>query len=221
MAVSVLNEQIDVGPDDKNAAAAAARLRLAATEEIRVLAARLSPNARLARTHGTEVVSVLVPLNVKNAPTISLLGDGGHAGEKAGAAAATVGDDVGVASPPTAMARHCRPVLVVVGELVEGGSLRERVVRARQSSEATAVGGALRRRQILADVAEGLSCLHGKGLEHGALSSENVLLDAVGRAKVRARVAAAMAAERENTFLIKGSDVFFNIFGLRVAGVLR
>lgn len=44
---------------------------------------------------------------------------------------------------------------------------------------------AYRRRRVLADVAEGLACLHERGIFHGALSSENVLLDAEGRAKVR------------------------------------
>ncbi|CAN0432778.1 unnamed protein product, partial [Ectocarpus sp. 8 AP-2014] len=38
--------------------------------------------------------------------------------------------------------------------------------------------------KVLADIAEGLACLHERGVSHGALSSENVLLDAEGRAKV-------------------------------------
>ncbi|CAN0067932.1 unnamed protein product, partial [Sphacelaria rigidula] len=133
---------------------AAARLRATATEEIRALVGQLPRHPRLARTHGVEIVSTSVPANLRSAP-------------------------LGATAAP--------PLLVLVGELVESGSLRARVANAKAKAGQAAVSGSvgsLRWRRILADVAEGLACLHGKGVEHGALSSENILVDAGGRAKV-------------------------------------
>lgn len=150
VSVSVLDRPAGVG----GGRSAAAQLRATATEEIRALVGQLPRHPRLARTHGIEVVSASVPVNLRNASS--------------GAAAAP-------------------PMLVLVGELVEGGSLRGRVANAKAKANQAAVGGSvggLRWRRVLVDVAEGLACLHGKGVEHGALSSENVLLDASGRAKV-------------------------------------
>lgn len=142
--------------------------------ELRALASLLPAHPRLARTHGSEVMP---PQGFHS------LAGGGRGGD--GAAGTGEGDDFSIGNG--------RVFLVLVGELVEGGCLRDRV--AASASEGREGGGVcggergeegrgLRRRQILADVAEGLAFLHERGLVHGALSSENVLLDTRGRAKV-------------------------------------
>lgn len=160
-------------------AASAKLLRRTATSELRLLASLVPPHGRLARTHGNEAVVPQVPLRVVN-------GGGKVEGGK--------GKDDGPAA------------LVLVGELVEGGSLRGRVKAAAAAAAALSVGsddeedaggeGAaeaapaqplLRRRKVLADIAEGLAYLHERGVAHGGLTTENVLLDVGGRAKVRRR----------------------------------
>lgn len=176
--------------------ASARLLRRSATSELRSLASHVPPHPRLARTHGNESVSAQAPLRVVN-------GDGGK-------------------EEPVA--------LVLVGEMVEGGSLRGRLksaggaaAAAAEEGEEEAAGGgvagekagveaapsastskgagsseegapttpkasappqALRHRRVLADVAQGLAFLHERGVSHGALTADNVLLDAEGRAKV-------------------------------------
>lgn len=193
-----------------SAVTASAVLRATATAELRTLAGLVRPHPRLARTHGNEMVSPHVPLREVNS-------GGGGGGEMD-----TTGDgesvDANFAAVTTA--------LVLVGELVDGGTLRDRVVAAGYA--APCVGdegedggygdgdkppsgletpgdfdggggkeedggvvwrwrgaGVLQRRRVLADIAEGLAYLHERGVCHGALSSDNVLVDAEGRAKVR------------------------------------
>lgn len=170
-------------------AASAKLLRRSGTSELRVLASLVPPHRRLARTHGNESVSAQVPLRVVNSSS----GSGG--GEDRG------GD--GKEGPAA---------LVLVGEMVEGGSLRARVKAAEESAlsgksadeeageggpaapEAAAAQPLLWRRKVLADIAEGLAYLHDRGVAHGGLTTENVLLDAEGRAKVRAAAAVVAAA---------------------------
>ncbi|CAN0011266.1 unnamed protein product, partial [Scytosiphon promiscuus] len=169
--------------------ASARLLRRSATSELRSLASLVPPHPRLARTHGNESVSAQAPLRVVNS------GDDGGGGMQEGA-----GKEEPVA-------------LVLVGEMVEGGSLRGRMrtagaaASAREETSAEAVPSVaapapdassgegvpppeapvprlVRRRRVLADVAQGLAYLHERGVSHGALTSENVLLDAEGRAKL-------------------------------------
>lgn len=143
----------------------ATSLSAIAASELRALASLLPAHPRLARTHGSKVIS---PQGIHS------LSGGGRGGD--GAAGTGESDD--------------RVFLVLVGELVEGGCLHDRVVAS--ASEGGGVyggnrgqeGKGFRPRQVLADVAEGLAFLHERGLAHGALSSKNVLLDAGGRAKV-------------------------------------
>lgn len=174
MSVSILD-----GPSANASADAVSHLRATATEELRTLAARVPPHPRLARTHGTEMISASIPLNIVHAA----FDHKNEAGRRAQDGNGKSMDDSAGSSP----------ALVVVGELVEGGSLRKRAAVAEKPEAATGtvfgmmiglLGQRLRPRQIFADVAAGLACLHGKGVAHGALSSENVLLDAAGRAKV-------------------------------------
>ncbi|CAM9717774.1 unnamed protein product, partial [Hapterophycus canaliculatus] len=188
-------------------AASARLLRRSATSELRSLASLVPPHPRLARTYGNESVTTHAPLRVVNNGATAAAGQEGRKEEE-----------------PVA--------LVLVGEMVDGGSLRGRI-RADAAAAATAVaekgpreGGAagdeaggesaaakvlssvstserdgseedgvpspeapatpqsLRRRRVLADVAQGLAYLHERGVSHGALASENVLLDAEGRAKL-------------------------------------
>ena len=160
---------------DRNNAASTISLPEIATSELRRLASLLPAHPRLARTHGSEASPVGIPGT-------------GSVGGGSGAGAA----------------------LVLVGELVDGGSLRARL-DARAAADAASpdvaggtgagdeggasiVGGergrletgekGLRWRRVVSDVAEGLAYLHERGVFHGALSSENVLLDDRGRAKV-------------------------------------
>ena len=92
--------------------------------------------------------------------------------------------------------------VILVGEVVKGGSHRDRVAACVAETAAfvsedteegfhgidgaAAQGGqeekGLWRRQVPIDVSEGLTFLHERGLFHGALSSDNVLLNARGRA---------------------------------------
>lgn len=227
------------------AAASARLLRRSATSELRALASLVPPHRRLVRTHGNESVSAQVPLHVVNKSNRSSTnGERGEEGEEG------------------------PPALVLVSEMVEGGSLRDRInaaAAAAASKETVTTAGdlvlvmaedgstddvntetaaaasaaiasttaeepangeealpppvegdgsktgvapepaageeasarrqqlqqqgqlLLRRRKVLADIAEGLACLHNRGVAHGALTTDNVLLDAEGRAKVRAR----------------------------------
>lgn len=156
--------------------ASAKLLRRSATSELRLLASLVPPHRRLARTHGNEAVSPQVPLRVVH---------GGKSGS--GGSGEGEGDGEGKEDGP--------PALVLVGEMVEGGTLRARVkavaaVVSGGSDGDIGEGGAeqlLRRRKVLADIAEGLAYLHEHGVAHGGLTTENVLLDADGRAKVRRR----------------------------------
>lgn len=164
-------------------------VRTTAVVELRDLASLLpASHARLVRTHGVQMITATNPMRMLN-------------GSEAAAAAA--GDARRRAEPPA---------LVLVSELVEGGTLRHRLAvekaeqqrrrRRRQQQhqhQSSAVEGAsgesdelegtrrrrLERRRALADIAAGLSFLHGRGVAHGALSTENVVLGADGRAKVR------------------------------------
>lgn len=175
-----------------------------AAAEIRDLSSHVPAHPRLARTHGSETIT----------PGVSIHGLDGDGQE---------GEGVGKTNAS----------LVLVSDLVEGGTLRDRI--AAESSVITAAnmesavagldgpeagaggpltangkgssrggddcvdeigarGGAerfsLKRRRVLADVAEGLACLHERGVYHGALSADTVLLDADGRAKVGQRFSA-------------------------------
>lgn len=96
-------------PTTKPSGGGAVALRGTATAELRELAAVLPAHARLARTHGHEMVAPSVALRLVN----------GAVGESGGA-----GDEVPLAA------------LVLVGELVDGGSLRERVVSAAAAAAA-------------------------------------------------------------------------------------
>ena len=173
-------------------AASAKLLRRSATSELRLLASLVPPHRRLARTHGNEAVSPQVPLRVVNGDGASGSGEGGGGGE---------GQEK--EDGPAA--------LVLVGEMVEGGTLRARVKVAAAAAAAVSEGSGaeigegaeegeeaaslaeqqpvrlLHRRRVLADIAEGLAYLHERGVAHGGLTAENVLLDAEGRAKVRRR----------------------------------
>ncbi|CAM9485723.1 unnamed protein product [Ectocarpus sp. 6 AP-2014] len=193
---------LSINTSDRMAAvwstASAKLLRRSATSELRALSSLVPLHARLARTYGNESISTQGSLRIVHHKSGG--GGGGEQGEEDGPAA-----------------------LVLVGEMVEGGSLRDRIkacvaaaaaageeradvleedgeagveenlsakggegeeeARAASSGEAPAAQ-LLRRRKVLADIAEGLACLHERGVSHGALSSENVLLDAEGRAKL-------------------------------------
>ncbi|CAM9572369.1 unnamed protein product [Ectocarpus sp. 12 AP-2014] len=194
---------LSINTSDRMAAvwstASAKLLRRSVTSELRALSSLVPSHARLARTYGNESISTQGSLRIVHHKSG---GGGGEQGEEDGPAA-----------------------LVLVGEMVEGGSLRDRIkacgaaaaaageetadvleadgevgvgveesvsakgsegeeeARAASSGEAP-VAQLLRRRKVLADIAEGLACLHERGVSHGALSSENVLLDAEGRAKL-------------------------------------
>ncbi|CAM9536577.1 unnamed protein product, partial [Laminaria digitata] len=186
-------------------AAAAAALRKTATSEMRTLASLVPRHPRLARTHGSETT----PPRVVASSSPRAVNNGGKEGARSGA-----GEGGGVIAAET-------PVLVLVGEVVDGGTLRDRVAAntaavaegrgegvggggggdgstrigaggdgAAEDGAAEGGGGEtssrllLRRRRVLADIAEGLAFLHERGVWHGALSAKNVLLDAEGRAKL-------------------------------------
>lgn len=196
---------LSINTSDRMAAvwstASAKLLRRSATSELRALSSLVPSHARLARTYGNESISTQGSLRIVHHKS----GDGGGEPDEEDGPAA----------------------LVLVGEMVEGGSLRDRIKECGAAAEAatgeetadvlevdgevgvegklSAKGGEgeeearadssgelpaaplLQRRKVLADIAEGLACLHERGVSHGALSSENVLLDAEGRAKVRRR----------------------------------
>ncbi|CAM9302839.1 unnamed protein product, partial [Ectocarpus fasciculatus] len=200
---------LSINTSDRMAAvwstASAKLLRRSATSELRALSSLVPSHARLARTYGNESISTQGSLRIVHHKSGGAGGAGGEQGKEDGPAA-----------------------LVLVGEMVEGGSLRDRIKacggaaaaaaataageetvdvlevdgeagvedklsakRGEGEEEASAAGGGgapaaqlLRRRKVLADIAEGLACLHERGVFHGALSSENVLLDAEGRAKL-------------------------------------
>ncbi|CAN0079868.1 unnamed protein product, partial [Ectocarpus sp. 8 AP-2014] len=198
---------LSINTSDRMAAvwstASAKLLRRSATSELRALSSLVPSHARLARTYGNESISTQGSLRIVHHKSGGGDGEQGEQGEED--------------------AEDGPAALVLVGEMVEGGSLRDRIkacgaaaaaageeradvleedgeagveenlpakggegeeeARAASSGEAPAAQ-LLRRRKVLADIAEGLACLHERGVSHGALSSENVVLDVEGRAKL-------------------------------------
>jgi len=71
--------------------------------------------------------------------------------------------------------------LILVMEYAPGGSLADRLERARQKGELISVDEAVR---IAVDVAQGLSTLHALEAVHRDLKPSNILFDAQGRAKL-------------------------------------
>lgn len=142
-------------------------LRATAVSELRALSTLLSSShARLTRTHGVEMVTSSAPLKMVNCL------DG------------------------QAFSRTEPPTMVLVSEFVEGGTLRNRVkadkLQQRREQQQQRVGEGYRRldrRRLLADIATGLTFLHGRGVVHGALSTENILMGSDERPKVGTDIA--------------------------------
>lgn len=256
---------ISTQPPPPSAASMRALLRSTATAELRLLSSLAPSHPRLARTYASESVTPRVPVRVMNGYNNNDSNEGGDistTGKRIDAKTAEAMATTEVGETATAMAAIIpgHVALILVGELVEGGTLRARVAAVRKGtflsgaarsgpgsevgsdfsgdsqengkkdenlewaddrhSEKTSVGlgwsenersessgededgggGAVwrwhpeentgtrlrvKRRRVIADIAEGLAFLHERGVVHGALSSENVLLDAEGRAKVR------------------------------------
>jgi basic membrane protein A len=71
--------------------------------------------------------------------------------------------------------------LILVMEFAAGGSLADRIAKARQTGQSVPVEEAVR---IAGEVAQGLAALHALDCVHRDLKPSNILLDGQGRAKV-------------------------------------